>query len=108
MYFTAHLKNAEVRDVEQKCPIHEDGYVKVVNVEDAETTVLIDSKGVFEGSSFAFKKIECDDEDCSFRHLCFAEGIKEDDKCIFVKDLGKFKDCPKGNSFHKCIIKLNR
>lgn len=35
----------EVRDVEQKCPIHEDGYVKVVNVEDAETTVLIDSKG---------------------------------------------------------------
>ena len=98
----------EARDVEQKCPIHEDGYVKVVNVEDAETTVLIDSKGVFEGSTFAFKRIECDDEDCKFRHLCFAEGIKEDDKCIFVKDLGKFKDCPKGNSFHKCIIKLNR
>ena len=39
----------EVRDVEQKCPIHEGEKVKVVVVEKGETTILTDSKGVLKG-----------------------------------------------------------
>ena len=34
----------EVRDVEQKCPIHENDKVQVVSVENAEFTILTDSR----------------------------------------------------------------
>ena len=34
----------EVRDVEQKCPVHENDKVQVVSVENAEFAILTDSK----------------------------------------------------------------
>ena len=96
----------EVRDVEQKCPVHENDKVQVVAVENAEFTILTDSKGVFEGSSFDFKRQGCSNKDCDFRHMCFPDGISKDEKGVYVKDLGKFKDCPKGNALVKCIVKI--
>jgi len=100
-------KITEVRDVEQKCEIHDLEKVKVVVVEDAESTILTKSKGVFEGSTFLFKKFECDNKDCDFHDLCFPEGLNDDDKCVFIKDLGKFKECPQGNTLTKCTVKLH-
>ncbi|MBQ6813630.1 MAG: UPF0179 family protein [Methanobrevibacter sp.] len=97
----------EVRDVEQKCPIHEDEKVNVVAVEKAETTILTDSKGVFEGSSFEFNRKGCSNKDCDFRDMCFPDGIPKGEKCVYVKDLGKFKDCPRGNALIKCVVKIN-
>ena len=70
----------EVRDVEQKCPIHENDKVQVVAVENAEFTILTDSKGVFEGSSFDFKRQGCSNKDCDFRHMCFPDGISKEEK----------------------------
>lgn len=96
----------EVRDVEQKCPIHDEGKVKVVIVENAESTILTNPKRVFEGSKFAFKSLDCDNEDCDYRDLCFPEGLIEGDKCVFIKDLGKFKDCEKDFPLTKAIVKL--
>ena len=96
----------EVRDVEQKCPIHEGEKVKVVVVEDAEFTILTDSKGVFEGSSFSFARKGCSNKDCDFREMCFPEGVKKEEKGVYIKDLGKFNDCPKGNALQKCIVKI--
>lgn len=96
----------EVRDVEQKCPIHEGEKVKVVVVEKGETTILTDSKGVFEGSSFEFNRKGCSNKDCDYRDMCFPEEIAKGEKCVYIKDLGKFKDCPRGNSLIKCIVKL--
>lgn len=95
----------EVRDVEQKCSLHNDEKVNVVVVEDAESTICTDSK-VFEGSTVTFENVSCDDKDCDFREFCFSEGIHSGDKCIFIKDLGKFDDCPKGNSLRKVVVKL--
>lgn len=99
-------KIVEVRDVEQKCALHNEGKVNVVIVEEAETIICTQSK-VFEGSNFNFENFECDDLDCDFRELCFAEGINSGDKCTFIENLGKFEDCPKGNSLTKVIVKLN-
>ena len=96
----------EVRDVEQKCPVHENDKVQVVAVENAEFTILTDSKGVFEGSSFDFKRQGCSNKDCDYRHMCFPDGISKEEKGVYVKDLGKFKDCPKGNALVKCIVKI--
>ena len=107
----------EVRDVEQKCPIHESDKVQVVAVENAdkvqvvavenaEFTILTDSKGVFEGSSFDFKRQGCSNKDCDYRHMCFPDGISKEEKGVYVNDLGKFKDCPKGNALVKCIVKI--
>lgn len=98
-------KIIEVRDVEQKCPLHNDERVKVVVVEDAESIIFTDSK-VFEGSTIKFESLSCDDEDCDFREFCFSEGIKSGDKCVFTKDLGKVENCPKGFSLRKVIVKL--
>ncbi|SFL39596.1 hypothetical protein SAMN02910297_00768 [Methanobrevibacter olleyae] len=97
----------EVRDVEQKCPIHECEKVKVVVVENGEFTILTDSKGIFEGSSFDFNRKGCSNKDCDFRDMCFPEGISKEEKGFYVKDLGKFKDCPCGNSLEKCIVKIH-
>lgn len=99
-------KIIEVRDVEQKCPLHNDEKVIVVVVEEAENIIFTDSK-VFEGSTVTFEGISCDDEDCDFREFCFSEGINSGDKCIFIKDLGKVDDCPKNNSLRKVIVKLS-
>lgn len=98
-------KIIEVRDVEQKCPLHNNEKVNVVVVESAESIIFTNSK-VFEGSTVTFESISCDNEDCDFREFCFSEGINSGDKCVFIKDLGKFDDCPKGNSFRKVIVKL--
>jgi uncharacterized protein (UPF0179 family) len=38
--------------------------------------------------------------------MCFPDGISKEEKGVYVKDLGKFKDCPKGNSLVKCIVKI--
>lgn len=96
----------EVRDVEQKCPIHEEEKVKVVAVEDAEICILTDSKGVFEGSNFTFSRKGCSNKDCDFRDMCYPDGILKEEKCTYIKDLGKFKDCPRGNQLQKCIVKV--
>ena len=96
----------EVRDVEQKCPVHEGGKVQVVSVENAEFAILTDSKGVFEGSTFDFKREGCSNKDCDYREMCFPDGISKEEKGVYVKDLGKFKDCPRGISLEKCIVKI--
>ena len=98
-------KIIEVRDVEQKCSLHNDEKVNVVVVEDAESIIYTNYK-VFEGSTVTFEEISCDDVDCDFREFCFADGINSGDKCVFIKDLGKFEECPKGISLRKVIVKL--
>ena len=96
----------EVRDVEQKCPIHEGEKVQVVVVENAEFTILTDSKGVFEGSSFDFARKGCSNKECDYREMCFPDGVPKEAKGVYVKDLGKFEDSPRGNSLQKCIVKI--
>lgn len=98
-------KIIEVRDVEQKCPLHDDEKVNVVVVEEADSVVYTDSK-VFEGSKFTYKYLNCSNEDCDFREFCFPESIKNNDKCVFVKDLGSFDECPVNIPLNKVVVKL--
>ena len=74
----------EVRDVEQKCPVHENDKVQVVSVENAEFAILTDSKGVFEGSTFDFKREGCSNKDCDYREMCFPEGISKEEKGVYI------------------------
>jgi hypothetical protein len=94
----------EVKDNEQKCPIHSENMVIPVEIERAEIDILTTSKNIFEGSTFTFNAPECD-ENCEFQDLCFPEGLIENDKCIVIKNQGKHKDeCKKGFKLNKLTL----
>ena len=94
----------EVRDNEQKCPIHAEGKVVPVDVELASINLLTSSKNIFEGSTFTFNAPECD-EACEFHDLCFPEGLIENDKCIILKNEGKHKgECKKGYNLSNLVL----
>lgn len=94
----------DVRDNEQKCPIHSDNTVVTVDIERAEIEILTTSKNIFEGSTFTFNAHDCD-ENCQFHDLCFPEGLIENDKCIVIKNQGKNKEeCKKGYKLNKLTL----
>ena len=94
----------DVKDNEQKCPIHSQNIVIPVEIERAEIDVLTTSKNIFEGSTFTYNAPECD-ENCEFHDLCFPEGLMENDKCIVLKNQGKHKDeCKKGLRLNKLTL----
>jgi len=91
----------EVRDNEQKCPIHDEEKVIPVQVERASIDLLTPSRNIFEGSTFTFNAPDCD-ENCEFHDLCFPEGLVENDKCIVLESIGKHKgECKKGYKLNK-------
>lgn len=97
----------KVKDITQKCPIHDGGIVKAVEIEFDNIEGFLDSKKVFEGSNISYNPPSCDAE-CIYNHLCFPEGLVEGDKCIIVKNLGKSEvDCIKGFSLTKVCLKLH-
>jgi uncharacterized protein (UPF0179 family) len=94
-----------IKDIAQKCNIHNGGIAKVVEVKISDFEGLIDSKKAFEGSNISQNSPECD-IDCIYRPLCFPEGLLPKDKCIIIKNLGKHKDCAKGYNLTKCQLRL--
>lgn len=91
----------EVKENEQKCKIHDNNSVLPVEVERAEIDLLSSSKNIFEGSTFTYNPPECD-EKCESRDYCFPEGLIEGDKCIILKNNGKYKGvCKKGYKLNK-------
>ena len=94
----------DIKENEQKCPIHSQNTVIPVEVERAEIDVLTTSKNIFEGSTFTYNAPECD-EYCEFHDLCFPDGLIENDKCIVLKNQGKHKDeCKKGLKLNKLTL----
>ncbi len=94
----------EVKDTQHPCTIHEGGKVTVIYVEKADVEVLIDSKTAFEGSNIIFNPSECD-FDCTMKDLCYPEGLKIEDRCKIIKNLGKpANKCPKGLDL--CLVRL--
>ena len=94
----------DVKDNEQKCPIHSENIVIPVEIERAQIDILTTSKNIFEGSTFTYNAPECD-EFCEFHDLCFPEGMIEDDKCIVLKNHGKHKEeCKKGLRLNKLTL----
>ena len=94
----------DVKDNEQKCPIHADETVIPVEVDRAKIPLLTESKSIFEGSTFTFNAPDCDEETCEYRDLCFPEGLIENDKCIVLKNDGKHKGCEKGYKLNKLTL----
>lgn len=94
----------EVRDNEQKCPIHESEKVVPVTIERADIEILTNSKSVFEGSTFTFEAPDCSD-DCKFYDECLPEGLIDGDKCTVIKNNGKHDgECKKGYKLTKLIL----
>lgn len=94
----------DVKDNEQKCPIHSQNAVIPVEVERAEIDILTTSKNIFEGSTFTYNALECD-ENCEFHDLCFPDGLIEKDKCIVLTNHGKHKgECKKGLRLNKLTL----
>ncbi|RBQ24326.1 hypothetical protein ALNOE001_02440 [Candidatus Methanobinarius endosymbioticus] len=96
-----------VKDITQKCPIHDGGIVKAVEIDYGDVKGLIDSKKVFEGSNITLSLPDCD-LDCIYHHLCFPEGLFENDKCIIIKNLGKNESgCLKGFQLTKACLRIH-
>ncbi len=93
----------KVMDNEQKCPIHDENIVVPVEVEKESIKILTQSKNTFEGSTFSYTPIECN-ENCEFKKYCIPEGLFENDKCIIMKNNGKHKECKKGYNLNELIL----
>ncbi|MBO6123374.1 MAG: UPF0179 family protein [Methanobrevibacter sp.] len=94
----------EVKENEQKCPIHAEGKVIPIEVELAQIDLLTSSKSIFEGSTFTYNAPDCD-ENCDFHDLCFPDGLMENDKCIVLNNDGKHKEeCKKGYKLNKLTL----
>lgn len=94
----------DIRDNEQKCPIHDGNAVVPVDVERAPIRILTTSRNVFEGSTFQYVPMDCD-EDCEYRPLCVPEGLIENDKCIIIESNGKHKGkCKKGHRLNDITL----
>ena len=94
----------DVKDNEQKCPIHDGGIVVPVEVDRAKIDVLTASKNIFKGSTFTYNAPDCD-EKCDFHDLCFPDGLAENDKCIVLGNEGKHKEeCKKGYKLNKLTL----
>ena len=94
----------DVRENEQKCPVHAEGVVVPVEVDRAKIEVLTSSKNIFEGSTFTYNAPDCD-EKCDFHDLCFPDGLIENDKCIVLNNDGKHKEnCKKGYQLNKLTL----
>lgn len=97
-------KIVSLKDNEQKCPIHAENTVIPVEVERSGISLLTESKSIFEGSTFTYNAPNCD-ETCEFMDLCFPEGLKENDKCIVLKNEGKHKEeCKRGYRLNKLTL----
>lgn len=94
----------DVKENEQKCPIHAEGKVIPVEIERAQIDILTDSKNIFEGSTFTYNALDCD-ENCDYHDLCFPDGLLENDKCIVLNHEGKHKgECKKGYKLNKLTL----
>ena len=94
----------DVKDNEQKCPIHSGETVIPVEVDRAKIDLLTESKSIFEGSTFTYNAPDCD-ETCDFHDLCFPDGLEENDKCIVLKNDGKHtEECKKGYRLNKLTL----
>lgn len=94
----------DVKENEQKCPIHSQETVIPVEVERSSIEILTTSKNIFEGSTFTYNAPDCD-ENCEFKDLCFPDGLIENDKCIVLKNEGKHKaECKKGYKLNKLTL----
>lgn len=94
----------EVKESEQNCPIHEEGKVKVVQAEKAYVKALVDSRTAFEGSRILLSPPICDEE-CKLHDLCFPDGLKVNDRCKIIKNLGKTdKKCIKGYELSEVLL----
>lgn len=95
-----------VKDITQKCDVHNGGIVKAVEVKMADIEALIDSKKVFVGSNISHTPPECDVE-CIYHNLCFPEGLFNEDRCVIINNLGKHEECAKGYNLSKVSLRLN-
>jgi uncharacterized protein (UPF0179 family) len=93
-----------VRSNDQNCPLHAEGKVVPVEVQRADIPVLFNSNKVFEGSTIVYDSPDCDVY-CEYHDFCFPEGLYDNDKCVIIKDLGRFDGvCKKGLSLNKLYV----
>ncbi|MEM2876309.1 MAG: UPF0179 family protein [Candidatus Bathyarchaeia archaeon] len=84
------------------CKIHADG-VSVVEVVESDVYAAIPKNQAFEGATFTFKILDCDETNCKMRQICFPLGIFEGEKCKILK-VDKNFSCPKDFPLVKALL----
>lgn len=95
-----------VKDIDQKCELHDKGIVKAVEIKRSDLEGFIDSKKVFVGSNITYETPDCDIE-CVFHKYCFPDGLIDGDRCVILENLGKQDgDCAKGFNLTKVHLRI--
>ncbi len=96
-------KIVSLRDYEHECKIS--GKVRVVEVEEADIRIAVDSKFAMPGAKIVVSKKPCNEIFCEYYTLCVPEGLKNGDACKIVDLLGKVR-CPKNKSL--VLVRVRR
>ena len=84
-----------LRNYEHECKIS--GKVRVVEVEEADIRIAIDSRLAMPGAKIVVSKNSCEEIFCEYYTFCTPEGLENGDSCKIIDLLGKI-NCPKKKS----------
>jgi len=92
-----------IRDIRHDCALHEDGFVRVVEVERAEIPTTMRKKAAIEGSTVSWERIDCGNMGCAEWWLCHPCGLSDGQK-VKVVQVAEDIPCPEGYDLKKVVV----
>jgi uncharacterized protein (UPF0179 family) len=102
-------KVIKVTDIEHTCPsdYHEESMM-LVNVEETDNLILIESKMTFLGATIIYEPFKCSDKNCSYKEYCAPIiGLEPGTKVKIMDVIQKIKDTKCGDK-NISIVKVER
>jgi hypothetical protein len=92
-----------VRDIEHDCPVHHEGKVKVVEVEELPMELAIPSRKALEAALVVLDEPECPRKWCPNHVLCTIPQDLKGGK-VAIKELKESLDCPRDLKLKRSIV----
>ncbi len=93
-----------MRDVVHPCNLHDEGKVRVVEVEEASFVTSLETKHL-RGTAATWNPVPCEYPDCDRYALCHPRGPPAGARYQIVEDMGK-EPCPMNYAIHR--VRLQR
>jgi len=98
-----HYRVTAVRDVRHPCNLHDEGRVRVVQVEEAPFMTSLETKHL-RGTAATWSPVPCGMPECPQNSLCHPVGPVAGARCEIVEDGGTMT-CPAGFDIHRVALK---
>ena len=92
-----------VRDKSHPCYLHESGRVRVVEVERAQHSVIMPSRGTVEGESLLYPERSCEFRGCQFWRDCVGAPLRPGFS-YKVTQVGEVVPCPLGYALRRATV----